>query len=782
MGGSSTSKILVMKTEDSCEATVRLVCLFRKLAKNGKEREYKLLSNGGKVQTNNWRIMRRLFGETRVCVGKRTRPLRKCKKILEQEGWVRIRDVKEASPMALELKRKLVQMFKFKKKKEKLRKLLISDLIRYYGAAKIFSTKRSRSRAKKIVTDVVREKFGMQISRRVVTKVRYDEWIKKGEVARLVKRKIGGLPRDNVVKEMVKQRTRVVWIRGPNVGEIIHNHRRYAASGVARCCCIDSFLPKEKGHVHFRLGTWEGCPEIAKNTKNVPKDWVDECGKRVGEEIMSSIHGIDWLNVDASFVKVTEIELSRCVDKSGSTEEGNMEQVINLKKKLDGFVCTPLDRNPGESLVMCAERYAAGMRSTLIANEGYERRKEEEKEILERMGKEYRKRKFGEYGVWKKGGRLGHAYALPKHKDTTKSRPICPTFSEPGNGLCKKVSQGLNGLLFNLPESRHFNLKSVHLMTDKLQRMNKKLERGCANVGVIAASYDIKDMFSRLPHETILKAVDWCIWWFETRGFQGIFVKVRGKGAKLSKGTKIDGYKFLSFTFVREYVEFDLGNCFTVASGIILRQTVGIPMGKSSSPPLTCLMCAKSERDFLLTLGSQKKLVAGIRFVDDASVFVAFNRRSEESRRRPEETVQAYEACYDANLTLKRTDAGEREWDFLGCRLKVGDEFPFLGCYQVMKNEKDLIGGGDLTFQTFQDFGSWTGKKAKVAAITSCLHRIRQNSTSTPGMIGTVILLRMELRRRSYPDGLFRQAIRIFAKDKERVWKMIAELLCPRDV
>ncbi|GBG71903.1 hypothetical protein CBR_g10839 [Chara braunii] len=774
---STRTKILTLKDEDSTEGTVRIVSLLRKLAKKGKGREYKLTSNGGVVWTDNWRVVRRIFGETRVRVGKRTRPLRKCKQLFEQEGVVKIRDVTKASPSTLRLKNDFVRMFKYKKRQKKLGGLRIEELIRYYAAAKVFSTKRSRSRAKKMVSDVVKRKFGIQISRRVITKARFDDRVKKGEVVRLMKKKIGGLPLDASMIGMVKQRSRVVWTRGPNIGDFIHNHRRYAASGVARCNCTGASLPKVEGHVHFRLGAWEECPTIARNAKNIPRDWSTECEKRLKNEILSSLHGIDWLNVDVSSVSISDDEVCKCVDSSEKMGVGNMESVAELKKRLDGFVCTPLDRNPGETLVMCAEVYATGMGGTFIRNEGYEIRKEEEGDIIARMEDEYKKHGFARFGSWKKGGKLGRAYALPKHKDTSKYRPICPTFSEPGNQLCRRISRGLNEMLFNLPESGHFNLRSVHLMTTKLTKMNRRLERGCANTGVMAASYDIKDMFSKLPHETIVRAVEWCIWWYESKGFRGVFVKARGKGAKLSKSQDVDGFKFVNFSVLLEYVKYDLGNCFTIASGIILRQTVGIPMGKASRPPLACLMCAKSEWDFLLTVGNQRKLVEGIRFVDDSSVFVAYNKKSVASVERAKKILLAYESCYDANLTLKRTDDEEMEWDFLGCRLTISNEFPYLSCHQVMKNEIDLLTGCDLTFQTFQDYESWTGKKAKMAAVTSCLHRIRQNSISSLGMVGAVIALRMELRRRNYPEELFRQVIKNSARDKERIWKMIAELM-----
>ncbi|GBG68458.1 hypothetical protein CBR_g3002 [Chara braunii] len=109
------------------------------------------------------------------------------------------------------------------------------------------------------------------------------------------------------------------------------------------------------------------------------------------------------------------------------------------------------------------------------------------------------------------------------------------------------------------------------------------------------------------------------------KGFEGIAVKKRGKGMMLCKGSEPEGYRRVDFQMLIDFVTSDLRNCYTKAGGYVLQQKIGIPMGKSSSPPLACLMCAKAEWDFLIALGGQRRLVAGLRFVDDASVFVAYN-------------------------------------------------------------------------------------------------------------------------------------------------------------
>ncbi|GBG74756.1 hypothetical protein CBR_g19269 [Chara braunii] len=437
---------------------------------------------------------------------------------------------------------------------------------------------------------------------------------------------------------------------------MIHNHRRYAADGVTRCTCAGKPFPKVEGHVHFRLSQWSRCPALAKNAKNVPGEDKRNVSERLKNEIATALNGVDWLGEQLGAVGVREEEVAACIEGSRSVDDTGRKQILRLKQELTGLVLCPLDRNPGETLVLCPSLYAKGMRTAFISNEGYEGCEKSEVEVLEESKDAYVSAGFQKLGKWKKDGRLGRAYALPKHKDTEKFRPICPTFCEPSTNACKMMARCLNAMLFGLPGNEHLNLKAVSDMKGRLMKINKKMENVCQSTQVMVASYDIKDMFSKLPHATIVRAVDWCIWWYKERGLTGVHVKVRGKGARMSKSDVVDRHRFVDFNCLMRYVQFDLENCYTVASAVVLRQIVGIPMGKPSSPPLACLMCAKSEWDFLSSLGSQRRYVAGLRFVDDVSCFVAFSTKRQKSREQAEQILKRFERSYDPALTLKRTE------------------------------------------------------------------------------------------------------------------------------
>ncbi|GBG68371.1 hypothetical protein CBR_g2914 [Chara braunii] len=203
-----TGKIIEIRLEDKTEATVKIVETLRSLTIH--KGDVTIYCSGGKTWVDSWRVVRRLFGETWVKYGKGTRPLRRCKMKFESTGTIILRRVTEASPSALALKDTMVKMFKNPQLQKKLRGRSLVELVRFYNAVKTFATKRSRTRARLMISRAVRESFEVNVRSRIIVKVQYDERIRKREIMRVVRRRIGGMQIDSTLKEMVKRRSRVV--------------------------------------------------------------------------------------------------------------------------------------------------------------------------------------------------------------------------------------------------------------------------------------------------------------------------------------------------------------------------------------------------------------------------------------------------------------------------------------------------------------------------------------------------------------------------------------------
>uniref|UniRef100_A0A388M2H8 Integrase catalytic domain-containing protein n=1 Tax=Chara braunii TaxID=69332 RepID=A0A388M2H8_CHABU len=208
-----------------------------------------------------------------------------------------------------------------------------------------------------------------------------------------------------------------------------------------------------------------------------------------------------------------------------------------------------------------------------------------------------------------------------------------------------------------------------------------------------------KELLALLPHGEIVQAVKWLIEYHEGKGRSFVRVNTRGRGATFGKTTGSDHWRKLEFDDIFRFVEFELSHTYTTALNILVKQEVGIPMGKSTRPPLACIMCAKAEFDFLQHLGERRRNVYGIRLIDDVGVLVFGNGSTMRK-----EILDAFEHTHPSNLTLKRTDNGGNVWDFLGCEVRVNDQYPYVECVQLLKNEATIWKLESLEFQNGQSF------------------------------------------------------------------------------
>ncbi|GBG71171.1 hypothetical protein CBR_g8473 [Chara braunii] len=479
--------------------------------------------------------------------------------------------------------------------------------------------------------------------------------------------------------------------------------------------------PRVRGQVRCRLQELEGIPDLALNANNVPLARQQDQTSRLCSEIVDGFR--QWANAKGQVISCTASEVVRCMQPIVLEERGYLDKgaVLDLKARLDGLVLTPLDRNPGVTLVICPALYYQGMFDLFIRNDGYVPIVGSESDGMAATRECLRKEGLLAFGKWDGKGHVGKAYALPKHKDLDRYRLICPTFSEPTARTGKAVAKGLNHLLFTLPQDLHFNLKALSSLTSRLEAVNRKCARQGSGVVLTARSYDIKDMFSQLPHDEILQAVDWVIKWHKEKGRQFVRVNTRGRGSTFGLTTGQDHWRLLEFDDVFNFIRIDLKHTYTSALNVLLQQRIGIPMGKSTSPPLACILCAHAEHKFLCSLGTNRQRVFGVRLVDDVSLIIASKTPTEQE---VDGIWQRFEECYPSNLSLKRTDDGTGKWDFLGCEVKIDPTMKQVLSVQLTKNEKTLWTSEILEFKNGQSYRSWGSKSQKSAVIAGHLHRI----------------------------------------------------------
>ncbi|GBG74864.1 hypothetical protein CBR_g19377 [Chara braunii] len=304
---------------------------------------------------------------------------------------------------------------------------------------------------------------------------------------------------------------------------------------------------------------------------------------------------------------------------------------------------------------------------------------------------------LGGLGKWKRNGRLGKAYVIPKDKDLQHWRPIAPACGDPAVMAQRRCARAPNCLITRFPRVRHFNLRSAYEMKRELDQFGSLLQKeGCSMA--MGRCYDIKEMFSSISHSFVKDAVSELVMYFEKRGWRQVRVANRGKLCQMSKTTRREeGYTTVKLDMLHIMVEYDLSHPYMMHGDVIRRQLVGIPMGKTTSPVLATVTCAMAEARFLSNLGADRRIVMAWRMVDDVSIVVGCTGE-EESWERAERILQSFKSIYDEELKLIRKDEGAHTWQFIGGRMYVMAEPVQVHFIQETKNcESFAVGVRSVT-------------------------------------------------------------------------------------
>ncbi|GBG70045.1 hypothetical protein CBR_g4873 [Chara braunii] len=190
---------------------------------------------------------------------------------------------------------------------------------------------------------------------------------------------------------------------------------------------------EEEGYVCFHLSTICNDQPLLRNAKNVPIQEVSNRIVSLQQEV--ELGFCKWANGRGKPVSVKRKELERCfAPRNGDGAKLlTMGEALQLKRDLEGLVCTHLDRNPGETLVLCLKVYFDAMMSTSVMNHGYIVVKDTEEQVLREMRDDMDAMGLKRMVRWDVKGQLRTAYVLPKQKD----------FAQPeGGGLVLLLRSG----------------------------------------------------------------------------------------------------------------------------------------------------------------------------------------------------------------------------------------------------------------------------------------------------------------------------------------------------
>ncbi|KAK3279444.1 hypothetical protein CYMTET_12675 [Cymbomonas tetramitiformis] len=220
----------------------------------------------------------------------------------------------------------------------------------------------------------------------------------------------------------------------------------------------------------------------------------------------------------------------------------------------------------------------------------------------------------------------------------------------------------------------HFNVSATQEITGRLARFSNMLEDGDT---VMAAGFDVKEMYVRLKPSVVLTAVEYVVQ-LAMRGQRGVLVKTRGRRGVnwYTAGTPRRVAVQMTTAQILAGVRFILENGYLFVAGCLVRQVCGIGIGGGASAGLAQRVCVYGEMEWTKTLGADNRLsgiqLLGVRLMDDCSLLATTRGSTAADRRSRREIFYGYvNCCYPDGVTVEQTSEG-LSWVFCGMQLTVG--------------------------------------------------------------------------------------------------------------
>ncbi|GBG69986.1 hypothetical protein CBR_g4814 [Chara braunii] len=235
-------------------------------------------------------------------------------------------------------KRFLCKLFRNPLRKDLLGSCSLEALVRMMRSASIFQKAASTAYLRRLISGSIKDSYGFSINARIIVRLKFDDRVRMVEVRKLANDLIEGLP-----------------------------------------------YPRVGAHVLFRLQELEGVNPLICNARNVPKLSLPYRGTLLAQEIVDGIQS--WVNFHGATPTVTRVEADRCLIETvdAGSKYLDPKEVEKVRGTLDGLVLTPLDRNPGKTLVLCPQVYFEGMMSTFVMAPDYDIMEKSEEDLLRAM-------------------------------------------------------------------------------------------------------------------------------------------------------------------------------------------------------------------------------------------------------------------------------------------------------------------------------------------------------------------------------------------------------------
>jgi hypothetical protein len=441
-------------------------------------------------------------------------------------------------------------------------------------------------------------------------------------------------------------------------------------------------------------------------------------------------------------------------------------------------VISEVDKNSSCGLIQC-KRWAFNQYKATFVDDTthYDKILTSEKQIMTSWKDTFLRERWAKFGFFKTDSSLPYGYSMPKNKDINKNRPIVSYAVHPMKKMLNRAGRALQTILASIDPSQHFTLwKTLDFTTEIKLDVDAILD---SYPDVVAYAGDIKNMFTELPHDEIIKAVTWAIEQMSSRRKHVSVSKTGRGGARIGiPYCEDDSQVRMSFEDLMAIVKFDLDNCYFKSGTQTLKQNIGIPMGSPLSPILALIICAYYEAKHKKMINDVYTL-RGKRYVDDALFLTGADLSIPGDLAVAQHRLLLASKSYHKNLVLE-PETDHTDFNMLESRVLFKPNQYGSMSYNH-KNAKFFSGEQTSRLLKFQNFWSFTNSRAKRGVIMSTFMRVRRSSSTDELALPPLLTLCTELTYLGYPKGFILKVIsalnRKMHRDQCSIWNTLRSKL-----
>ncbi|GBG73180.1 hypothetical protein CBR_g12898 [Chara braunii] len=340
--------------------------------------------------------------------------LSECKWFIECGEAIQVCHLRRWKPKTGPDKKFLVSLLRNPRRIEYLRRCSLEVLTRLNGVAGDFQKQSTIAFLRRLISRTIRSCYGWSIGVKLTVRLKFDDRIKVVEVRKLLNDVVLKLDLPTYIGNAARNRNRIVWVKNPSAADLLHNQREYARSDVLTCSCTGLPYPRIGGHVQCRLQNLDNVHPLLCNANNIPKLPHPDKGRLLMKEVCEGFEC--WANFRGTLPTICRTDVDRCMTASVDAKMKclDVRVVRDLKIRLNGLVLTPLDRNPGETLVLCPKVYYEAMLELFVRNPGYVVVDAQEALVKAGMKEDVTRLGLQSFVRWEKKGHFGEAYVMPK--------------------------------------------------------------------------------------------------------------------------------------------------------------------------------------------------------------------------------------------------------------------------------------------------------------------------------------------------------------------------------